>query len=89
MVFVLGIILTTILAVLRFHLLAILLWILYGLFAVLNTMFSAKQNGFTIFTLLMPFLFLILHISYGVGTLIGLVQMPFKCVKLRTNKEMR
>lgn len=83
MVFVLGIILTAILALFGFPWLAGFLWILYGLFAVLNTVISAKQNSSTAFTLLMPFLFFILHISYGIGTLIGLVQIPLKYSKLK------
>ena len=45
--------------------------------AVAMTVYAAVKEGFKIPFLLMPFLFFILHIVYGIGTLIGLVYMNF------------
>lgn len=76
-VFVLAIIVTSVLAAFGIWQLAALMWCLYGLFAVVNTTISVVQNNFYISNLLMPIIFLILHVGYGVGTCRGLV------VKLR------
>lgn len=75
--FVIGIILTSIIAGIGIWQLSSLMWILYGLFAILNTIISIKNDGFLLPKLIMPILFLILHISYGVGTMVGLCRMPF------------
>lgn len=71
-IFVLGIVITTLLIPIYWQLSA-LMWTLYGSFAILNSVISVIENGFYLQSLLMPFLFLILHIYYGVGTLIGLL----------------
>ena len=81
--FVLGILATTVLAVLGVWQLAALMWGAYALFAVANTVLSQIADGFNGFAFLMPFLFLILHISYGVGTLWGLIKMPFWLRKIK------
>ncbi len=81
--FVLGIILTTILAFSGFWQLAALMWGLYALFAVVNTVLSLENNGFNKFFYIMPFLFLTLHVSYGIGTLVGVFKMPFMREKLK------
>ena len=70
--FVAAILATGALAALGVWQLAALMWALYGAFAVLNTVVSVAQSGFHISDLLMPVLFLILHIAYGVGTCMGL-----------------
>ena len=36
--------------------------------------------------LLLPFIFVSLHISYGIGTIIGLLKMPFWRKKLKTSE---
>jgi glycosyltransferase involved in cell wall biosynthesis len=81
--FLLGIILTTALSFLGFWQLAALMWGLYALFAVTNTVLSLKNNGFNKFFYIMPFLFLMLHVSYGWGTLRGILEMPFMRKKLK------
>ena len=81
--FLLGIIFTTILAFFGLWQLAALMWGLYALFAVANTVLSLKNNGFNKFFFVMPFLFPLLHISYGWGTLIGVLKMPFMRRKLQ------
>ncbi len=74
--FILGIVLTTVLAVFQLSFLAYMMWGVYWLLAVIMAVLSVipeKKHGLQIF---LPFLFFLLHISYGVGTLIGLVKMP-------------
>lgn len=81
--FIMGIIATTTLGIFGWWLFATLMWCLYGFFAITNTLISIFQDGFTITKLMMPFLFFILHLAYGIGTLNGLIQMPFKRKKLK------
>lgn len=71
--FVLAIVFTTILIPLGAWQLSAFMWILYLFFAVLNTIISANNSGFYIQSLIMPFMFLILHIAYGIGTIKGLL----------------
>lgn len=52
--------------------------ILYFSFGIINTVVAAVTNGHNKFRLLMPILFLILHLSYGVGTFMGILSIPFK-----------
>ena len=71
--FVFAIVITSILAASGFRLLGLLMWGAYGLFAVVNTLISTLQNRFYLATVLMPFMFLIMHVGYGVGTWVGLL----------------
>lgn len=75
--FVLGILLTTILAALGFPLLAALMWIAYLLVDLGVSLKETARSSFLATNLLLPILFLLLHLSYGIGTLIGLLEMPF------------
>lgn len=68
--FVIGIVLTGALIPVCWQLSA-LLWLSYAVFALLNTVVAICKDRFYRQSLLMPFLFLILHISYGVGTITG------------------
>ena len=75
--FIVGILITTVLCFLHFPWLAYAMWGLYGLLALVMTVtgiIGACKQGkrFSISHLLLPILFLILHVTYGVGTLIGL-----------------
>lgn len=54
----------------------IILGILYGLFNLLNLIIIIINNGFSFYYLLLPFIFFILHLSYGIGTLYGLLKGP-------------
>lgn len=84
--FVLGIILTTVLAVLGFPLLAALMWSAYGLLVIGISVIEIIKRPFSPTNLLLPVLFFLLHTSYGIGTLKGLIEMPFWIRKLkRTN----
>ena len=72
MAFVLAILITSIVAVIGFPILALVMWGLYWLFAFVSMIISIIKDGFSFAMLLMPFIFLILHISYGIGTIGGL-----------------
>ena len=85
--FVLAIILTTLLACMGFWHLSALMWSLYAIFAVGNTIISSLNRKFNPYVFTMPLIFLCLHISYGVGTIVGLMKMPFKRKKLYFNPE--
>lgn len=71
--FIFGIVLTTVLCVFHFPWLAIAMWSLYWLLALVMAVTGiVGRKKFLISDLLLPVLFLLLHITYGIGTLIGL-----------------
>lgn len=74
-VFLLGVLLTSLLACFGYWLLATLMWSLYGLFGIYNTVVSALKEKLLPYLLCMPFLFLVLHLSYGIGTMIGIISL--------------
>ncbi len=80
--FVLAIIFTTVLALLGFPLLSYLMWIAYILLITVMTVAEIIKKP-VITNLLLPFIFFLLHISYGVGTLLGLIVMPFWVKKVK------
>jgi len=71
--FVMAIILTSILALLGIWQLGALMWGLYSVFAIGNTVISGIKNKFYVQSILMPIMFLTLHILYGVGTVKGVI----------------
>lgn len=73
-VFVVAILITSVLAACRIWQLSLIMWMLYALFTVLSTVDAIVQCGFNIYMLLMPVLFLILHVCYGFGTWKGIVK---------------
>jgi len=73
-VFVLGIVLTLIMIKLGAKEISIMLWIIYAIFAVVNTIISGLKNRFYMRSILMPAMFLILHVAYGIGTFVGLLK---------------
>lgn len=74
--FILGIIFTTVLVFIGHPLPAYFLWGAYGLFTLMGTLVTLLNSKANKYTVLMPLLFLLLHISYGVGTIWGLLKMP-------------
>lgn len=62
----------------------IFLWACYAIANILMSLQSIVQNGFKPVSLVLPFLFLMLHISYGIGTLVGIISLPFKLKSLRS-----
>lgn len=75
--FVLSIIACIVLALFHFMFPLYLLGGLYATFNVINLILIVLQNGFRIQYLLLPFIFLILHCSYGMGTIVGLLKAIF------------
>ena len=75
--FVLGIVLTTVLAMFSHWYLAAIMWSMYALFVVAGTVCTIVNKKSNRWTFLMPALFFIMHCSYGIGTLMGLIKMPF------------
>ena len=67
------------------------MWITYTLLAVIMAVLSVIQakDKANITCILLPVLFFLLHISYGIGTLMGLIKMPFwlKGIKDGRNKK--
>lgn len=75
--FVLAIILTGIMAVMGSPFLAIFLWGSYWGLAITMGLVAVRGEKKNLCQLLLPFLFFLLHISYGVGSLMGLAKLPF------------
>lgn len=75
--FLFGILFTTVLAVAGHPLLSLLMWGAYWLLAAVMAVVSVKGKRWHALYLLLPFLFFLLHVSYGAGTLVGLCKMPF------------
>lgn len=85
--FVLGILLTGVLSIFGIWQLAALMWSAYGLLAcamaVMSAVNSRERSGYFV---LLPILFLLLHVSYGVGSLAGLIKMPSWLKKVKERK---
>lgn len=62
----------------------IFLWACYAVANILMSLQAIVQNGFKPIYLMLPSLFLMLHISYGIGTLVGIITLPFKLKSLRS-----
>ncbi|MBQ9844177.1 MAG: hypothetical protein IJO31_08510 [Oscillospiraceae bacterium] len=75
--FVFGIVLTTVLALFSWWNLAAVMWGAYALFVLAGTMCTIISNHANKWTFLIPALFLVVHVSYGIGTVVGLIKMPF------------
>lgn len=74
--FILGILFTTILAFLGVWQIAAMMWSAYFLFTLISMVSTIVKHRGNTWTVCMPILFLILHVSYGIGTFVGLVKMP-------------
>lgn len=75
--FVLGIIGTTALGVMGHSFLAKLMWGAYWTVAVLMALLSVRGKKKDPYQILLPMLFFLLHVSYGVGSLVGILKLPF------------
>lgn len=73
MAFVLGIIFTSILSFFGFWQFGCLMWGAYFFFTVVSTLLTVMKGNGTFWTVCMPLFFLILHTSYGIGTIKGLI----------------
>ena len=75
--FVMAIIITTVLAVTHIPIFSIIMWSLYWTIAVIMAVMSVRGKKKCWQQLLLPFLFFALHVSYGVGSLVGIIKLPF------------
>ncbi len=74
--FVLGIVFTAVLAIFSLWQPAAIMWGAYLLFVLTGTACTVLSTRANRWTFLMPLLFLIMHVSYGAGTFIGILKMP-------------
>ena len=77
LLFVLALIITTIGAFVISPIPLVLLLAVYFTFNIVNTIFSTLKEKKHFSYLLLPIIFFLLHISYGWGTLYGLIKLPF------------
>lgn len=75
--FVLAVIGTTVLSLCKKTWPAKLLWGTYGTAAVIMSALAVKDEEKHPFQLLLPGIFPLLHGSYGIGSLVGLLKLPF------------
>lgn len=75
--FVLGILGTTIFTLFGFPYLAIAMWILYGMLIFGISAYETIKHPFSPTNLLLPALFFLLHLCYGIGTVVGFIELPF------------
>ncbi len=75
----------TVVALLGFPILLYMLLLVYGMFDVVNTVGCFTMKNVQPQFFLLPFIFPLLHIAYGVGTLVGLLQIPFWQRKIRNS----
>ncbi len=73
--FVLGIVATTVFGVLVHPFPAILMWSLYWMLAVVMAVAAVKGQKKNIRQIVLPVLFFLLHISYGIGTCLGVFSL--------------
>ncbi len=84
--FVGALITCSILALAGMPLLLEILLLLYAMFDFVNTVSCFTMRDIQIQFFLLPFLFPLLHLAYGIGTVVGIVQIPFWKRKLKKNK---
>lgn len=75
--FVMAIIGTSLLSVCGISILAKIMWGMYGFLAILMSLIAIKGNKKCIQQMLLPVLFFLLHISYGIGSVVGFLKLPF------------
>ena len=77
LLFVLGIMFSAVMACIGLPIFAYLLAGAYASFNIVNLVLITIKNKFSITYLLLPFIFLLLHFSYGIGTVFGIVKGLF------------
>ena len=87
LIFVLGIIFSVIMFLFNIPVFLYALASSYLLFNILNLMGIIFHNGFHLEYFLLPFIFLLLHLVYGLGTIIGLIVGPFNKIKFKRNSK--
>ena len=82
LLFVLALIICSILAIFNMPIFVLLLLGIYTLFNIVNLIIIFINHGFYIGYLILPFVFFVLHVSYGIGTVVGLLNGPIRKIKL-------
>ena len=75
--FVMAILGCSVLALVGFPLFLYILLIIYGMFDIVNAVGCCTMKNIQPQFALLPIIFPILHISYGIGTAVGLIQIPW------------
>ncbi len=75
MLFVSGIILTSVLYLLEYPLLGNIMWCTYFALALVIMIMSFFKSKFNLFYIFLPIIFFVLHVSYGIGTVKGLFKL--------------
>ena len=60
-----------------------ILLIIYGMFDFVNTVGCCTVKNIQPQFILLPLIFPLLHVAYGIGTIVGLLQIPFWRRKIR------
>lgn len=75
--FIIAIIFTSIISIYGYPLPVKVLWGAYLICSISISILSITKEKIRLELISLPFLFLVIHLSYGIGTLIGLIRMPF------------
>lgn len=75
--FVIGIVVTSILIALGVPYFALLMWGMYWSLSIIMAVLAVIKQKKHIYQILLPALFFMLHLSYGIGTLHGILKIPF------------
>lgn len=75
--FVVAILITTILYITGFPLLGNVMWGMYWAMAIMMAIMAVLHKPKNLYEILLPFLFFLLHLSYGIGSVVGLLKLPF------------
>lgn len=84
--FVVALVILAILALFGQPLPLYILLIVYGMFDIVNTVGCLTMKNVQWQFMLLPIIFPILHISYGIGTIVGLLQIPSWQKKLKSSR---
>ena len=74
-----------IMAVAGYSFALMVLLVLYAMFDFVNSVSCCTLKNIQPQFLLLPFIFPLLHVAYGVGTIVGLVQIPFWKKKIKNS----
>lgn len=83
--FVMMIILCSVIAAMGFPILLYTLLIVYGMFDVVNSVGCFTMKNLQPQFVFLPIIFPLLHVSYGIGTIVGLIQIPFWQKKIKNS----
>lgn len=87
--FVMAIVGTSLLAGCGISIFAKIMWSMYWFLAIVMSFIAIKGNKKRLQQILLPILFFLLHISYGVGSLIGFLRLSFWIKKYRQGIGMK